>query len=61
MSKTFLIRDIPERDWKKFKRWTVNHDYNNLNDAITTLIKLAGSNKLVEENDIVDGEIVDGA
>jgi|TARA_R100001530_G_C4291129_1_gene148040 hypothetical protein len=54
MSKTFLIRDIPERDWKKFKRWTVVKDYDNLNHAITTLIKLAGSDKLDAEGEIVD-------
>tara|TARA_R100000687_G_C6335866_1_gene111894 strand:+ start:374 stop:577 length:204 start_codon:yes stop_codon:yes gene_type:complete len=59
MSKTFLIRDIPERDWKKFKRWTVLEGYNNLNHAITTLVKLAGSNKLLEANNTIEGEIVD--
>ena len=56
MSKTFLIRDIPEKDWKKFKRWTVVEDYDNLNHAITTLIKLAGSNKLEKT---VDGDIIE--
>jgi hypothetical protein len=51
MSKTFLIRDIPERDWKKFKRWTVVHDYDNLNHAITTLIKRAGNDELGKQAD----------
>tara|TARA_R100000458_G_C8037256_1_gene90140 strand:+ start:195 stop:470 length:276 start_codon:yes stop_codon:yes gene_type:complete len=56
MSKTFLIRDIPEVDWKKFKRWTVVQDFNNLNHAITTLIKRAGNNEF--ENNIPEIEIV---
>ena len=46
MSKTFLIRDIPEKDWKKFKRWTAIEGYNNLNHAVTTLVKLAANNKI---------------
>ena len=59
MSKTFLIRDIPERDWKKFKRWTVVEDYNNLNHAITSLIKLAGNNRLKETMETIEGEIIE--
>ena len=31
--KSYLITNIPERDWKKFKRWAAIMDYNNLNDA----------------------------
>ena len=50
MSKTFLIRDIPEKDWKKFKRWTAIEGYNNLNHAMTTLVKLAANNKIIEAN-----------
>ena len=60
MSKTFLILDIPERDWKKFKRWTVVEDYDNLNHAITTLIKLAGNNELRKDTETVEGDVIEG-
>lgn len=60
MAKTFLIRDIPERDWKKFKRWTVVEDYDNLNHAITTLIKLAGNNELRKDTETVEGDVIEG-
>ena len=60
MSKTFLIRDFPEKDWKKFKRWTVVEDYDNLNHAITTLIKLAGNNELRKDTETVEGDVIEG-
>ena len=44
--KSYLITNIPERDWKLFKRWTVLEGYDNLNHALSTLIKLAGNNDL---------------
>ena len=40
--KSYLITNIPETDWKKFKRWTAIEGYDNLNQALSTLIKLAG-------------------
>tara|TARA_Y100000310_G_C20588374_1_gene766632 strand:- start:111 stop:404 length:294 start_codon:yes stop_codon:yes gene_type:complete len=44
--KSYLITNIPETDWKKFKRWTAVAGYSNLNDAFFNLIKLAGEDKL---------------
>jgi len=42
--KSYLITNIPERDWKLFKKWTAVEGFDNLNHALSTLIKLAGSN-----------------
>tara|TARA_Y100001973_G_C5185556_1_gene327620 strand:- start:1925 stop:2113 length:189 start_codon:yes stop_codon:yes gene_type:complete len=44
--KTYLITNIPESDWKKFKKWTTLQDFNTLNDALRHIIKTAGHNKL---------------
>ena len=44
--KSYLITNIPERDWKLFKKWTAVEGYDNLNHALSTLIKLAGNNDL---------------
>ena len=44
--KTYLITNIPETDWKRFKRWTAMTGYSNLNDAFSKLIRLAGDDKL---------------
>ena len=43
--KSYLITNIPERDWKLFKKWTAVEGYNNLNHALSTLIRLVGSDK----------------
>ena len=48
--KSYLITNIPERDWKLFKRWTVLEGYDNLNHALSALIKLAGNNTIVGFN-----------
>ena len=58
-SKTYLITNIPETDWKNFKRWTAMQDYNNLNDALTNLIRLAGNNDLKSTNSLLRREIVE--
>ena len=57
--KSYLITNIPETDWKKFKRWTAMQDYNNLNDALTNLIRLAGNNDLKSTNSLLRREIVE--
>lgn len=57
--KSYLITNIPETDWKKFKRWTAMQDYNNLNDALTNLIRLAGDNDLKSTNSLLRREIVE--
>ena len=44
--KSYLITNIPETDWKRFKRWTAMTGYSNLNDAFSNLIRLAGNDKL---------------
>ena len=49
--KSYLITNIPERDWKMFKRWTAIEGYDNLNHALSTLIKLAGNNHLPKETE----------
>tara|TARA_Y100000310_G_scaffold183447_1_gene183581 strand:+ start:372 stop:572 length:201 start_codon:yes stop_codon:yes gene_type:complete len=57
--KSYLITNIPETDWKKFKKWTVVHEYSNLNDALSSLIKLAGNNDLKSSISINRGEVVE--
>ena len=57
--KSYLITNIPETDWKKFKRWTALNEYNNLNDALTNLIRLAGNNHLHGYADTLRREIVE--
>ena len=47
--KSYLITNIPERDWKLFKRWTAMEGYNNLNHALSTLIRLAGNNNIAAD------------
>ena len=47
--KSYLITNIPERDWKLFKRWTAMEGYNNLNHALSTLIRLAGNNNITAD------------
>ena len=49
--KTYLITNIPNTDWSKFKKWSALNGFNNLNDAISILIHLAGNNKLDEYRD----------
>jgi len=44
--KSYLITNIPVEDWLKFKRWTAIEGYGTLNNALSTLIKLAGNNDL---------------
>ena len=44
--KSYLITNIPVDDWLKFKRWTAVEGYGTLNNALSTLIKLAGNNDL---------------
>ena len=44
--KSYLITNIPVEDWLKFKRWTAMEGYGTLNNALSTLIKLAGNNDL---------------
>ena len=44
--KSYLITNIPETDWKRFKRWTAMTGYSNLNEAFSKLIRLAGNDKL---------------
>ena len=44
--KSYLITNIPVDDWLKFKRWTAMEGYGTLNNALSTLIKLAGNNDL---------------
>ena len=48
--KSYLITNIPERDWKLFKKWTAIEGYDNLNHALATLIRLAGNNNIVRED-----------
>ena len=48
--KSYLITNIPERDWKLFKKWTAIEGYDNLNHALSTLIRLAGNNNIVSLN-----------
>ena len=43
--KSYLITNIPDTDWKRFKRWSVITGHNTLNEALSKLIKLAGNNK----------------
>ena len=47
--KSYLITNIPERDWKLFKKWTAIEGFDNLNHALSTLIRLAGNNNIVSE------------
>ena len=44
--KSYLITNIPLGDWKRFKRWTAIEGYDNLNHALSTLIRQAGNNQL---------------
>ena len=48
--KSYLITNIPERDWKLFKKWTAIEGYDNLNHALSTLIRLAGNNNISSTN-----------
>ena len=53
--KSYLITNIPAGDWKRFKRWTAIEEYDNLNHALLTLVRLAGSNEITStENGIVN-------
>ena len=52
--KSYLITNIPERDWKKFKRWAAIMDYNNLNDAIAHQLRLAPTIDLQSSTDQLD-------
>ena len=45
--KSYLITNIPVEDWLKFKRWTAMEGYGTLNNALSTLIKIAGNNELL--------------
>ena len=57
--KSYLITNIPETDWKRFKKWTAVQDYDNLNDALNKLIRLAGNNDLKATNSLLRREIVE--
>ena len=37
--KSYLIRNISEKDWKMFKRWSAIQGYTNLNDTFSSIIK----------------------
>ena len=37
--KSYLIRNISETDWKKFKRWSAMQGFTNLNDTFGSIIK----------------------
>ena len=53
--KSYLITNIPAGDWKRFKKWTALEEFDNLNHAILTLVRRAGSNQItVTENRIVN-------
>ena len=49
--KSYLITNIPAGDWKRFKRWTAIEEYDNLNHALLTLVRRAGSNQLLPTAD----------
>ena len=53
--KSYLITNIPVADWKRFKRWTAIEGYDNLNHALSTLIKMAGENNLTTNNHTENG------
>ena len=53
--KSYLITNIPVTDWKRFKRWTAIEGYDNLNHALSTLIKMAGENNLSTHNHTENG------
>ena len=58
--KTYLITNIPETDWKKFKRWTALKGYNSLNTAFSDFIKTAGNDTLQElRKEMIEGETVE--
>ena len=44
--KSYLITNIPAGDWKRFKKWTALEEFDNLNHAILTLVRRAGSNQI---------------
>ena len=53
--KSYLITNIPAGDWKRFKKWTALEEFDNLNHAILTLVRRAGSNQItVTENRTVN-------
>ncbi len=52
--KSYLITNIPAGDWKRFKRWTAIGEYDNLNHALLTLVRRAGSSQLTNADGIVD-------
>ena len=52
--KSYLITNIPNGDWKRFKRWTAIGEYDNLNHALLTLVRRAGSSQLTNADGIVD-------
>ena len=53
--KSYLITNIPAGDWKRFKRWTALGEYDNLNHALSSLIKMAGQNVLTTHNHTENG------
>lgn len=53
--KSYLITNIPESDWKRFKKWIVIEDFENINQAFNHIIKTAGKNKLAFYSE-VDGD-----
>ena len=55
--KSYLITNIPAGDWKRFKRWTALEEYDNLNHALLTLVRRAGSDELI--NPIENGTVND--
>ena len=53
--KSYLITNIPVGAWKRFKNWTAIEGYDNLNHALSTLIRLAGHNSLTTPNTTDNG------
>ena len=52
---SYLITNIPVADWKRIKRWTAIEGNDNLNHALSTLIKMAGENNLSTHNHTENG------
>ena len=56
--KSYLITNIPVGDWKRFKRWSAMEGYDNLNHALSTLIRLAGQNSLTTINNTTENGLM---
>ena len=49
--KSYLITNIPAGDWRRFKKWTALEEFDNLNHALLTLVRRAGSNQITSTAD----------